>query len=357
VEPDPPLAPENEGESWALETRVLLAQKRYAEALDRVSQRLKVEPSHPGVVGLMGQCLWHLGRHEESVAYFKKASELDETRRPSWGVWIGLAFQKMGHSAEALPLLQKETPVALLDRMRQESLLECLIDLERFDEALRMLDPAATSGGHLHARHRILCYQGKPEEARKLLEGADAHQKGTLVASELRESGQFEAAFKEIDAIKAGSQPTSVQWMRGSRSELAVCVESGDLTRLERAAADLQGSSDPQPRGSALLYRIFGRLMQGKMDEARVLGKEFLASTDATYTPLRLERMMMRHLLGELKTEDLDVEAKKVSRFLANDLYWYLALATGDKAWAKKAADATPGRNFPYHAIQRLLKE
>ena len=47
----------------------------------------------------------------------------------------------------------------------------------------------------------------------------------------------------------------------------------------------------------------------------------------------------------ELKTE------------LPTALHTDLALATGEKAWARKAADATPGRNFPYHAIQRLLKE
>jgi hypothetical protein len=97
--------------------------------------------------------------------------------------------------------------------------------------------------------------------------------------------------------------------------------------------------------------------MAGKRDEAKAAAGEFLAAVEATYSPLRLERMMMRHLRGELKSEELEEEAKRVSRFLSNDLLWYLALATGEKAWARKAAEATPGRNFPYHAIQRLLKE
>jgi len=41
----------------------------------------------------------------------------------------------------------------------------------------------------------------------------------------------------------------------------------------------------------------------------------------------------------------------------ANELLWYLALVTGDRARAERAAAATPGHNFPYHAIQRLLKK
>ncbi len=357
----PPRGPDgqapDEADPWAMETRGLLSRRQYAQAMERVAERLKTEPNHPGVVGLMGQCLWHLGRHEESIPHFRRASELDEIRRPSWGIWIGLALQKLGRSAEALPFLEQPTPIGLLERMRLESLLECIIDLERFDDALQLLDPAAKSGGHLYARHRILCYQGKTEEARTLLEGVDLQQRGTLRASEFREAGQFEAAFKEVEAIKAGHPPETSGWVRGCRSELAVCVEAADLPRLERVAAELQPRTEGLHRGSAIFYRVLGRLMDGKKDEARAVAKEFLAATEATYSPLRLERMMMRHLLGELKTEDLEAEAKRVSRFLANDLYWYLALATGDKAWARKAAAATPGRNFPYHAIQRLLKE
>ena len=66
---------------------------------------------------------------------------------------------------------------------------------------------------------------------------------------------------------------------------------------------------------------------------------------------------MMRHLVGELKADDLEAEIKLLSRFHANDLLWYLALATGDRVYAERAAASTPGHNYPYHAIQRLLKK
>lgn len=342
---------------WDKETLELMSQKKYPAVMERISQRLKTEPEHAGINGLMGQCLSHLSRHDEAIPYLKRAAGLDAERRASWGIWTGLALQKIGHSAEALPLLEAPTPYAPLERMRQESLLECIIDLERFEDALRMLDPAVKSAGHLRARHRCLCYLGKTEEARKLLEGLEPHQRGTLRASELREAGDFEAAFKEVEAVKSGHEPPSPQWVLVTRSELSVCAESGDLDRLDRVAVELARVAELQPRGTAVFYRAVGRLMAGKPDEAKAVAREFLSTVDATYSPLRIERMMMGHLLGELKTADLEAEAKKVSRFLANDIYWYLALATGDRAWARKAAEATPGRNFPYHAIRRLLKE
>ena len=65
---------------------------------------------------------------------------------------------------------------------------------------------------------------------------------------------------------------------------------------------------------------------------------------------------MMRHLAGELKTADLETEAALLSRFHANDLLWYLALESGDRARAERALAATPGHNYPYHSIRRLLK-
>ena len=66
--------------------------------------------------------------------------------------------------------------------------------------------------------------------------------------------------------------------------------------------------------------------------------------------------MMMRHLAGELKTADLEAEARLLSRFHANDLLWYLALESGERSRAEKALLSTPGHNYPYHSIHRLLK-
>ena len=62
----------------------------------------------------------------------------------------------------------------------------------------------------------------------------------------------------------------------------------------------------------------------------------------------------MQHLIGKASTAELEAEAKRVSRVRANDLYWFLAVASGERVWAEKGLEATPGRNFPYHALRRL---
>ena len=66
---------------------------------------------------------------------------------------------------------------------------------------------------------------------------------------------------------------------------------------------------------------------------------------------------MMAHLAGRLEDADVEAEARAVPRSRANVLYFYLALATGDGSWAETALKSTPGRNFPYYAIRRLLKK
>jgi hypothetical protein len=76
---------------------------------------------------------------------------------------------------------------------------------------------------------------------------------------------------------------------------------------------------------------------------------------DPQFAPLRQEMLMLQYLAGRWKETDLEKEIKAVNRFRANDLYYFLAVATGDRVWAQKALDSTPGHNFPYHAIKRFL--
>jgi hypothetical protein len=177
---------------------------------------------------------------------------------------------------------------------------------------------------------------GKGDEAKKLIGDRDP----VMLAGQLREEGDFAGAAK---ALESATGP------RAKKAELSLAIESGDLAKIEPIAAGLS------PEDGAFA-RALGHLLAGRRDKAMTAAFEFLYKTDREFSPLRLERMMMRHLAGELKDADLESEAKLLSRFHANDLLWYLALATGDRAWAEKAAASTPGHNYPCHSIQRLLK-
>jgi hypothetical protein len=100
---------------------------------------------------------------------------------------------------------------------------------------------------------------------------------------------------------------------------------------------------------------MIGHLEAGSRDDAAVAAKEALERMDRRYGLLRHKLWMFQHFLGQRKDEELAEEAKRVHRFYANEIYYYLALSTEKKAWAEKALESTVGHDFPYHAIRRRL--
>jgi hypothetical protein len=198
---------------------------------------------------------------------------------------------------------------------------------------------------------------GKREEALKLLEGREDDDVASMRAGQLREEGDFDGARKIIQAQLEKVEPHTSLWTQLRRSERSLAIESGDFPSVDAVAADFAGEKEPHLQAEAAFTRALGALMRGQRDSAKTAAWEFLAKCDKEFSPLRLERMMMRHLAGELTNDDLEAEAKLLSRFHANDLLWYLALVTGDHTRAEGALASTPGHNFPYHAIQRLLKK
>lgn len=346
--PKPPqlpsgVTPPADPEPWMKETLRLMQLKRYADARVRIAELLEPLPKQPELNLLMGRCLMSLRAYDSALPYLTIAYEAGPPFRDEAALRLGLCYKTIGRAAQALKYLTDG-----------EQLAEVYLDLERYDDALKLLtDP--NDPGTLWARHRAFVYLGKADEARKLLEGRDDREVGTLKAGQLREEGDFDGARKILEALKP--EPGAAPWHRVQRGLLSLAIESGDLAKIDPVAAELGTDADIQIQGEAIFARAMGALLAGNKDKAKTSAWEFLAKTDKEFSPLRLERMMMRHLVGELKDADLEGEAKLVSRFHANDLLWYLALATGDRAWAEKAAASTPGHNYPYHSIQRLLKK
>jgi hypothetical protein len=301
----------------------------------------------------MGKSLMGLKAYDAAIPYLKVAYDAGPPTADQAALFLGLTLKTIGHAREALPYVEQPTE---LNQGWRGDLAEVYLDLERYDECLKLL-PDPSDPGALWARHRALVYQGRGEEAKKLLDGRDELEVATLRAGQLREEGDFEGAKKILDALAGKVQPGSAAWHRARRSEISLAIESGDLAKLDAVAAELAADQDPQIQGEALFARAIGLLLSGKRDAARASAWEFLAKTDREFSPLRLERMMMRHLAGELRDGDLEGEAQVLSRFHANDLLWYLALATGDRGWAEKALALTPGHNYPYHSLRRLLKK
>jgi hypothetical protein len=320
-------------EPWMKETLRLMEMKRYADARARIQELLEPLPKKPELNFLLGKCLRELKFYEASIPPLRVAYEAGPPYHEQAALYLALSLKSIGRCAEALKYyelpteLNKELPLARA---------EVLLELERYDEALKLL-PESGDPSILWARHRALLYMGKADEARALAEARDPF----LLAGQLREEGDFAGAARILEANPGP---------RARKAELILAVESGDVAKVLAIAAELTTEDAP-------FFRAIGQLMAGRKDAAVAAAWEFLAKTDKEYSPLRLERMMMRHLVGELKDADLEAEAKLQTRFQANDLYWYLALASGDRAWAERALASTPGHNYPYHSIQRFLKK
>jgi thioredoxin-like negative regulator of GroEL len=351
VDPRPSGARGQDPEPWLKETLRLMEMKRYADARVRIQELLEPLPKQPELNLLMGRCLMALRAYDAALPYLTIAYEAGPPFRDEAALRLGLSLKTIGRAAQALKYLEERSGPE--PRLRSE-LAEVYLDLERYDDALKLL-PEPSDSGALWARHRVLVYQGKADDARKLLDSRDEQEVATLRAGQLREEGDFAGARKILESLKP--EPGSPAWHRVQRGLLSLAIESGNLGPLEAVVDELAADKDPQIQGEAIFATAIAELLRGQKNKAVTSAWKFLAKTDKEFSPLRLERMMMRHLAGELKDADLEAEAKLLSRFHANDLLWYLALATGDRAWAERALASTPGHNYPYHSIRRILNK
>jgi tetratricopeptide (TPR) repeat protein len=89
-------------------SRVFIEQKRYADALARLSSAAEIDPDSTDVQRLLGRTYHTQGKTDEAVSAYRRAIELNE--RDAWSMNnLGLVFLETGRADEALPLLTKAT--------------------------------------------------------------------------------------------------------------------------------------------------------------------------------------------------------------------------------------------------------
>lgn len=353
------IPPPAAARSAAEEAIRLLEERRFPEARERLRGVLEAVPQDGVLNLLMGRCLREMAYFESSVPFWKAARDRFPPAREECDLNLGLALFRMGHAVEALPFLKKNLQQPDLEAGRRLALAECCLELERYEEALRILEGAPSGGGVSWIRHRALSYLDRADEARREVEALPESQslmRAILEISLARESGDFESAGRSLQAALSRVGDGTSDWARLKRSEIALRIEAGDTVALDRVTDELVGVSEAHVAGVALWGRAIARLLVGKKEEAVAAAGEFLAGVNPEFTPLRMERLMMLHLAGRIADEALEAEIPSLSRTWQNDLLYYLALVRGgDRRLAERALQATPGRNFPYHAIRRLL--
>jgi tetratricopeptide (TPR) repeat protein len=350
--------------AFLMEIRALVDQGRFAEARDRLKPELARNPAVGELNRLMALCLDGMGHHEAAIPLWERLAAGDPAGPGEANLFIGKGYVRLGHAHAALRFLEAPLADPRLDARRRLVAGECYLDLERYDEALRSLEGLPVDADLLRLRFRGLTYAGRQEEALRLLA---EHQSSTVPGMRaavvqlrivrLREAGDFAGALREVDTalVAAGAESHEGRILR--RTALAVYLESGDLGKLESEAVELARVPFAPLQAEAIWYRAMGKLAAGKREEAVEIAREFLRRVDRQLSIHRQQTLMMLHLTGDRKETELEKEAMTMSRFWANDLYGYLALATRERKWAQKSLEATPGRNFPYYCIQRLLEK
>jgi tetratricopeptide (TPR) repeat protein len=343
----------------------LFQERKFREARERLRTALEGHPDAPGLRFLMGRCLYELGAYEAGLVHWERLLELDPSAEAAARRAIGMGKLRLGRAREALAHLEKAAGTGPPDPGLRLLLAEALIDLERYGEALQRLEgPEFADEQAMRLRYRALVALGRVAEAEAALEAwsppeerrpAASGFRALLRAGRLREEGDFAGALRTLDAASSGVAPESRLGLSLRRSRLAAMLEAGQAVRVIEEGAALGGVADPQIAGDALSYRVLALLEAGRRPEAAATARDFLARIDPELGDLHLVRLTMQHLAAERSEEDLEREAREVARAFANDLYYYLALATGDRRWAERAREATPGRNFPWHSILRRL--
>jgi Flp pilus assembly protein TadD len=87
-------------------SRVLLEQKRPADAVERLTRASELDPSSSDVHRLLGRAYQAQGKTEEAVTAYRHAIEVDA--EDSWAMNnLGLLFLQEGRAADAVPLLTR----------------------------------------------------------------------------------------------------------------------------------------------------------------------------------------------------------------------------------------------------------
>ena len=89
-------------------SRVFIEQKRYDDALARLSSAAEIDPESTEVQRLLGRTYHTQGKTDEAVSAYRRAIELNEL--DAWSMNnLGLMFLETERADEALPLLTKAT--------------------------------------------------------------------------------------------------------------------------------------------------------------------------------------------------------------------------------------------------------
>jgi tetratricopeptide (TPR) repeat protein len=150
-------------------SRVFIEQKRYDDALARLSSAAEIDPESTEVQRLLGRTYQTQGKTDEAVSAYRRAIELNEL--DAWSMNnLGLVFLETKRADEALPLLTKATELRPEVPVFQNNLGMALEHTGRFKAAATAFKAAlAADPGYDKAKRnlaRVEAVQGDSEETK-----------------------------------------------------------------------------------------------------------------------------------------------------------------------------------------------
>lgn len=148
-------------------SRVLIEQKRYDDALARLSSAAEIDPESTEVYRLLGRTYHTQGKTDEAVSAYRRAIELNEL--DAWSMNnLGLLFLETERADDALPLLTKATELRPEVPVFHNNLGMALEHTGRFKAAAEAYKAAlAADPGYDKAKRnlaRVEAVQGDSEE-------------------------------------------------------------------------------------------------------------------------------------------------------------------------------------------------
>lgn len=154
------------------QARLLVAQKRHAEALDRLDSAILLDPNNAIYYESAALVLFQLKRYDESIQYFQKAINLDPRNARLYDN-LGIVLAASGQKAKAIDQFKKaidadddyyEAHVHLAVALSQESRIE---EAEKAFEAAWKMQRRSDVGQNM-VRHYLSLQ--RPDEAIRILQ-------------------------------------------------------------------------------------------------------------------------------------------------------------------------------------------
>jgi tetratricopeptide (TPR) repeat protein len=234
---------------------LLRLNNRYQDAAADLEVASKLSPDHPAIMGTMGQVLLRLGRTEQAIRLFDRASTLDPSIE--WfevdHVWALLDINDIANAKRRIEALLAKRPDDPDLRYQQARIL--LADGKAPDAVplLRELIGDGPPEGDVGATLLdALCESGQPTAALEAVAGQSADTDDPVLvdawARALLAAGDHAGAAEKFQAL-AEADPTNGWWcyehgraLRHAGDSIAADVET--LAALERETAAIDASED-----------------------------------------------------------------------------------------------------------------